>query len=471
MLALVAPILVFGLVIFVHELGHFVAAKLMGVYAPRFSIGFGPALFRRRRGETEYVLAALPLGGYVRMASRHDAEAAVLEGGNEESSSLKPGDAGYDPDAMMPFGPKPIPEHRWFESKGLGARLFIMVAGVVMNVVLAYVVYAVINLQYGEPVLRSRVIGAVQPLPGATALAQLQAGDTVTAINGVAVRSWNEVAKRIAETDAGAVAIRTNRGEARIPVGGAGQPSATDLLGAIDVLLPPVIGDVVPGTPAARAGLRTGDSIATIEGAPLGAWSDLLEHVSASPGKDLRFEVVRDGRLVPLTIRPESTSVRDQTSRQPQIVGRIGAYNAGASAREPMPVGRAFAVAGAQTWEMSTRIVDVVRGLLTREVSLNQLGGPIAITRASVAAAKSGLETLLGLIAMLSVNVAVLNLLPIPILDGGQILINVAEAAKGQPFSMRTREYILRVGLVVILMIFVLSTFNDIKALLSRVFA
>ena len=104
MLAYIAPIVVFGLVIFVHELGHFLAAKLMGVYAPRFSIGFGPALFRRRRGETEYVLALLPLGGYVRMASRHDAETAFIEGGSEETGALKPGDAGYDPDAMIPFG-------------------------------------------------------------------------------------------------------------------------------------------------------------------------------------------------------------------------------------------------------------------------------------------------------------------------------------------------------------------------------
>jgi regulator of sigma E protease len=152
-------------------------------------------------------------------------------------------------------------------------------------------------------------------------------------------------------------------------------------------------------------------------------------------------------------------------------VGRIGAYNASISTREPMPLGRAVTFAVEQTTATGVQIVDVVRGLLTRQISLNQLGGPIAITRASVAAAKSGLETLLGLIAMLSVNVAVLNLLPIPILDGGQILINIAEAAKGQPFSMRTREYILRVGLVVILMIFVLSTFNDLKALLSRLFA
>src|ERR1700712_4972098 len=109
MLAILAPILVFGLVIFVHELGHFLAAKATGVYAPRFSIGFGPSILRFRRGETEYVLAILPLGGYVRMASRHDAEAAFLEGGNEEQSAKKETDSDYDPNAMIPFGPKPVP--------------------------------------------------------------------------------------------------------------------------------------------------------------------------------------------------------------------------------------------------------------------------------------------------------------------------------------------------------------------------
>jgi len=120
MLAILAPILVFGLVIFVHELGHFLAAKAVGVYAPRFSIGFGPALFRKRRGETEYVLAILPLGGFVRMASRHDAETAFLEGGSEEKTARGANDSGYDPEAMIPFGPKPVPENRWFESKPSG---------------------------------------------------------------------------------------------------------------------------------------------------------------------------------------------------------------------------------------------------------------------------------------------------------------------------------------------------------------
>ena len=471
MLTLAAPILVFGLVIFVHELGHFVAAKLTGVYAPRFSIGFGPALFRKRRGETEYVLAALPLGGYVRMASRLDADQAHLEGGSEDGSQLKPGDPGYDPEAMIPFGPRPIPENRWFESKGLAARLFIMVAGVVMNVVLAWAVFVVINVRYGEPVVPSRVIGSVHAVPGAPTLSQLEKGDTIVQVNGTPVKNWNQVAELLTSSKGDTVAIATNRARVQVPVGGAGQPTGADLLAAIDVKLPPVIGDVIPETPAAKAGLQAGDSIATIGGAPINDWSDLLERVSASAGVDLRFEVVRAGKVLPFTLRPESTSVKDAVTKQPRVVGRIGAVNASVTAREPMPFGRSLSVAVEETWGVGGRIVDVVHRLITREVPLNQLGGPIAISRASVAAARNGFEDLLGLIAMLSVNVAVLNLLPIPILDGGQILLNIAEAVKGAPFSLRTREYILRVGLVLILMIFVLSTFNDLKALLSRFFA
>src|SRR5215218_1367366 len=470
MLALVAPILVFGLVIFVHELGHFMAAKLVGVYAPRFSIGFGPALFRKRRGETEYVLAALPLGGYVRMASRHDAEAAVLEGGSEDSSALRPEDAGYDPNAMKPFGPKEIPEHRWFESKSLAQRLFIMIAGVVMNVLLAFVVFVVLNATYGDQIIPSRVIGAVRVPPSASALGQLQPGDTIVAVNGQAVRSWNEIVQRIAETSGDAVAIRTQRAEVRVPVAGAGALSPSDVASSIDFFMPPVIGDVLPNRPASRAGLRARDSVVSIGGQPLRRWSELQERVGASAGATIPFEVMREGRVVSLTLRPESTVVKDPVTKESRSVGKIGAVGADVTAREPMSLGSSVTTGVRQTWTTATKIVDVVQGLLTGGVSARQLGGPIAITRASVAAAQSGLESLFGLIALLSVNVAVLNLLPIRILDGGQILINIAEAAKGSPFSARTREYILRFGLVAILLIFALSTFNDVKDGLSRLF-
>jgi regulator of sigma E protease len=474
MLAVLAPIIVFGLVIFVHELGHFIAAKLTGVYAPRFSIGFGPALFRRRRGETEYVLAALPLGGYVRMASRHDAETAFIEGGDEESDALKPGDAGYDPEAMRPFGPKDVPENRWFESKPLAARLFIMIAGVTMNILLAFVVLTSLSLTYGEPVVRTRVVGAVHVPPTAPALAAIQRGDTIVAVNGARVHSWNELVDRVLATPAGTLVLTTQRGDVRTAVGTAGAPTAQQLVGALDFFVPPVIGDVLPGSPAARVGLRAGDSIVTIAHAPVRGWSDLQDRVSTSAGVPLPFEIVRAGRPMSLTITPEAQQAKDRATSEMRSTGKIGAMAADNSVRQPLGVGAAVSSGARRTWGIATQIVDVVHGLLTREVSVRQLGGPIAITRASVAAAQSGLETLLALIAILSVNVAVLNLLPIPILDGGQILINVAESAKGSPFSTRTREYILRFGLVAILLIFAMSTFNDLvmgfRDIVARVF-
>lgn len=474
MLAILAPIIVFGLVIFVHELGHFIAAKLTGVYAPRFSIGFGPALWRRRHGETEYVLAALPLGGYVRMASRHDAETAFIEGGSEESGALKPGDAGYDPEAMLPFGPKPVPESRWFESKSLAARLFIMIAGVTMNIILAFVALTYVALVYGEPYIATRVIGAVRPPASAPMLSQLQAGDTILRVNGEPVASWSDMADRIAGTPAGSVTIATQRAEVRVPVGTAGAPSPDELIGAIDFFMPPVVGEVASGSPAMRAGLHAGDSVLTIGHQPVQSSSQLQDRVTAAAGVAVPFEVSRAGRTMALTITPESTTTKDPVTKVETVVGRIGITFADVTSRRPMGTAKALATGAGQTWRVATSIVGVVKGLLTREVSVRQLGGPIAITRASVAAAQNGLETLLTLIALLSVNVAVLNLLPIPILDGGQILINVAEAAKGSPFTARTREYILRFGLVAILLIFVMTTFNDVamgvKDVVARLF-
>jgi regulator of sigma E protease len=218
MLAILAPVLVFGLVIFVHELGHFLAAKAVGVYAPRFSIGFGPSLFRFRRGETEYILAALPLGGYVRMASRHDGETAFIEGGAEEATAKPETDPDYDPVAMIPFGPKPVPENRWFESKPLAARIFIMIAGVVMNAVLAIVVATVLALHYGQVVYPTTVVGAVHAPEGAAELDQIHPGDTIRTVNGSVVRSWNDVQKDIL-TSGKTVTFTTQRGTVSVPLG------------------------------------------------------------------------------------------------------------------------------------------------------------------------------------------------------------------------------------------------------------
>ena len=398
MLIWLAPILVFGLVVFVHELGHFLAAKALGVYAPRFSIGFGPALWRRRWGETEYVLALLPLGGYVRMASRQDQATAFLEGGNEDrevpevgANAVPPTITGsererdWDPNAMKPFGPKPVPDHRWFESKPLVGRLFILVAGVTMNVILTLVINVGSVAHYGR------------------------------------------------------------------------------------LYTPPVVDTVLEGRPAALAGLQRGDSIVAIDGSPVTEWQQLIDRVSASPGRTIALEVVRDGSRRTMSVRPEEREVQNELTGRKVRLGRVGAGPVRRFAREQIPFADAVVIGSDTTWKQARGIVDLVRGIFAGDVSTSQLGGPIAIAQVSVQAARYGLETLFGLIALLSINVAVLNMLPVPILDGGQILLNVLEAAKGSAFSERTREYILRVGLVAIALLFVLVMFNDLKGIVQRI--
>jgi regulator of sigma E protease len=459
--SILAPLIVFGLVIFVHELGHFLAAKWTGVYAPRFSIGFGPALWRRRFGETEYVVAALPLGGYVRMASRLDEEASSLEGGSE-SEGKKEGDAGYDPEAMVPFGPKKVPEDRWFESKPLWQRLIILLAGVTMNVILTLVVSIGLAFYLGRSVIPTTALGAVRPVAGAPALAQLQVGDTIRTVNGARVGSWTEVARAIVESPAPTLTIVTGTRTVTVDVG-PGRARREEVARALDPLIPPVVDSVLPDFPAAAAGLQAGDSIVSLNGVPVRSWSQMLDTVSAYGGRPLAVEVSRRGALQRLTMTPKPTEVPDAETGKVQTLGRIGAVPRDISRQEPVGALEAVEAGWDGTWAMGGQIVRVVKGLATREVSVKNLGGPIAITRASVAAARNGIENLLYLIAFLSINVAILNLLPIPILDGGQVVLNVLESIKGSPFSMRTREYILRFGLVAIGMLFALVMFNDIR--------
>jgi regulator of sigma E protease len=378
MLSWLAPIIVFGLVVFVHELGHFIAAKLTGVYAPRFSIGFGPSLLKKRFGETEYVLAALPLGGYVRMASREDEATAFLEGGSENSATEPGGPKdGYDPEAMIPFGPKPIPESRWFESKPLPARLFIMLAGVTMNAILAYVIYVGLLLSSGIP----------------------------TVI--------------------------------------------------------PVVAAVTAGKPAAQAGFQAGDSIVSLNGTPLKEWEVLLDSISASPGVPLTIGVVRQGRPLTMHVTPAAEIAPDSRTGEKKRLGRIGM--AATPSFKTFSVGNVFGEAWRLTLDNGGRIFSTLRALISTGAGVSDLGGPIAIAQVSVQAARGGIQNLLALIALISINVAVFNLLPIPILDGGQIVLNVAETIKGSAFSTRTRERILKGGLLLIGLLFVTVMFNDIS--------
>ena len=436
-----AFLFVLGVVVFVHELGHFLAAKLTGVYAPRFSIGFGRALWKRRWGETEYILAAIPLGGYVRMASKEDEALAALEGGPELT---------------------PVPPDRLFESKSLPARLFIMIAGVTMNIVLGFIVLSALAAYYGEPVIDTRVIGAVSDTEWARRHAsQLQVGDTVYVVGDRAVTTWRDVIEGLGGAEEDSVVIRTSRGPVSVPLEGDSALSRRELMELLEPQLPPVVGTVEGGSPAARAGITSGDSLVAVGGQPIDGWASAVRQIRGSPGRPLSIDVIRGGQRVSATVTPDSTRQRDEEGRE-EVIGRIGVGNR-AARREPLSLGAAIGAGWDATWGMAGSVVDVVHRLVTRRLSTDQLGGPIAIARASGQAAEGGFGQLLQLTAFLSINVAIFNLLPIPILDGGQILINLLQAVKGSPFSLRSREYIMRFGLAMIALIFALAMFNDLR--------
>lgn len=375
MLVWLAPVFVLGLVVFVHEFGHFLAAKAFGVYAPRFSIGFGPAIAKKRIGETEYRIGILPIGGYVRMASRLDETSAALEGGGELASD---GD-NLDPSEMIPFGSKPVPEHRWFESKSLGARLVIMLAGVTMNVLLGFVINAtLVKIYEHEPTTR--------------------------------------------------------------------------------------VNQVVAGKPAAQAGLQAGDSIVSVNGVPVTAWDDFVAVIKNASGKVVPVGVLRGTRRLALSVTPVADTVTDPSTGLTTHEGRIGI--AAGQSEATVGMGRALVDGGTATVDMGTLVFTSLRSIVTRKTSVTELGGPILIATTSVQAARQGGSVLFYLIALLSVNLAVFNLLPVPILDGGQIVVQVVEAIRGQPLSERARENVARIGLALILTLFVMVTFNDIKRII-----
>lgn len=394
MLSWLAPVVVLGIVVFVHEFGHFLAAKIFGVYAPRFSLGWGKPLVRWRKAgtETEYVISVLPIGGYVRMASRNDETSAMLEGGNETVKEGADQDPHWDPEAMVPNGPKPVPADRWFESKPTYARVVILLAGVTMNAVLSIVVATGIFAVYG---------------------------------------------KRDAPT---------------------------------------VIDTLVAGKPAQLAGIQRGDSVVSVNGVPMHSWTEIIAQVGNDTGHTVRFEIARGSQRLSFDIQPEAVEVKDPVTGAVRRVGKIGigsftTENVGSHVvRVPMSFGESISAGWYATWEMAGSVVDVLGGLFRGTVSVKTLGGPIAIARTSVAAAKTGLESLFTLIAFLSINLAVLNLLPVPILDGGQVLITIAEGVKGSAFSDRTRENFMRVGLVAIGALFLIVMFNDLKGLATSIF-
>ena len=438
MLTLAAFLVVIGVLIFVHELGHLLAAKAVDIEVPRFSIGFGPRIAGFTIGETEYVISALPLGGYVRMAGMEDTSA--LEGGTEEEH---------------------VPSPRDFDAKPLWARAMVISAGVFMNFVFAILVLAGVAFGFGEPINPTTRVAVSQELPAeSAALGTLPLGAEITAVGGTAVESWNDVVVALESAPAGPVEIAfSNAPPLRLDLP-AGDSARARLLSPLQPYTEPVIGEITPGSPAAEAGFQRGDRVVSADGQPVQTWTQFVDIVRSRPGQPIEMVVDRAGESIRLA--PVAGSERELNVDMERVeIGRLGVAPEAQLEFRRMGLVDSLGYGFSTTWGTRVMIVQLVGDLFTGEASPRSLGGPLAIGQLSGQAARYGIEMFLQWMALLSVNLAVLNLLPIPVLDGGQLLFIGVEAIRGRPLSIEQRLRLSHLGLIIVVGIMVWAITND----------
>jgi regulator of sigma E protease len=447
---ILALVIVLGVVIFVHELGHFLAAKAVGIGVPRFSIGFGPLTpLRFKRGETEFVVSWIPLGGYVKMATREE------EGG---TSAIEGGDAAG------------FPPHRLFENKPLWARAVVLSAGVFMNGVLAWAIYTGLAASGRLAVDPVTTLAAVDPtgLPSeAEALTRVPFGTRIVRINGDTVASWNDVQDAV--LDPGADRLRFDfAGEVppvivRIP--GTRLDARVQLVEALHPLRPAAVGTVQPHSAAERAGVRAGDAIARVNADTVRFWDEMVGLIRRYPGRPLVLTVVRRDTVLSVPATPDEREIRDPLTRARDTIGFLG-IGPDLEIREvDLTFLQAIAEGSRQTVGAVRMVIATVQGLVLGQVSPKELAGPIGIGQLAGEAVRAGPIRFLALIAFISINLGVFNLLPIPVLDGGHLLFLLGEGLLGRPVSTTLRLRLTQVGMALLLALVVLVMYNDVLRL------
>ena len=439
-----------GVLIVVHEYGHYLAARLCNVKVLRFSVGFGRALYTRKIGRdaTEWSLAAIPFGGYVKMLDEREA----------------------------PVDAKDL--HRAFNRQSVWRRVVIVCAGPVFNFLFAIAVYAGLYM-HGVPEARPVL---AQPAAGTLArAADFAAGDTVRAIEGDSIATWQDLRWRVLQGALQREALRFEvagqRGDISMHVldlrNYPSEEVESDTLERIGLRLyrpplDPVFGRVVPGSAAERAGLRTGDRVTHAEGAAVRTWEALVQSVRAHPGTVLPLTVERDGARLRIDVLP------DVVSENGTRIGRIGAApEIPASDADRIVVRVSYGPldslgkAVVKTWDISVFSLRMLGKMLVGEVSWKHLSGPVTIADYAGQSAQMGWLAYATFLALISISLGVLNLLPIPLLDGGHLMYYFVEIITGSPVSERAMELGQRVGLALLLVIMAFAFYNDINRLFS----
>ena len=423
-MTVLATIIVLGVLILVHELGHFFAAKGVGVEVQRFSIGLGPKIWGFRRGETEYVLSAIPLGGYVKMGGMDDEVMERVEGG-ENSAPRQP-------------------SSRDFDSKPLWARAFVISAGVIMNMLFAFALYTAVVATWGVPELRSTRVGMVRAsaLPtGTRALARLPIGGAVVRVGERTVETWGQVTDALLTAPAGPTEIVTTSPAASVRVDLPANPEdRRAMVATMSAWLDAAVGAVNPSSPAERGDVRAGDRILAVDGSPVVNWEEFVDRIQARPGQRVELDLEREGGRITRAVTPDADTQVDPGTGAERTVGRVGIYPAiGDLAYRKVGLIASFRYGARETIGTTTLILGFLGDLFTGDISPRSVGSIVTIGEASGQAAAAGAQMFLQFIALFSINLAVLNLLPIPVLDGGHLLFLFIEAVRGKALTIEQR--------------------------------
>ncbi len=430
------------ILIFVHEVGHFLVARKLGVGVTKFSFGFGPKLFGFKRGETEYLVSAIPFGGYVKLVGESD------------------GDDVPAADREKSFSHKPV----W-------VRMAIVAAGPFGNLAFAVLAFWMVFLG-GVPSLATR-IGVAPDSPAARA--GLRSGDVVVRAGGEEVQTWDDLASRIRAAGAGnPLTVTVRRGAKELsatvtPEDMEKQNEFGEKVREPGIGITPgmtaKIGDVQPGSPAARAGLKKDDVILKVGGAPVETWEDLADKIrKGKAGEPLALVVRRGTQEMPLSVSPELREIKTQngaTVKEPKI-GIIGTQETVVKRLNPV---MALVRGVEETWRFVSLTALTVVKLVMRVLPAKTLGGPLLIAQIAGDQARQGATQFGYFLGLLSVNLGILNLLPIPILDGGHLLFFSIEGLRRKPLSPQARAIAQQVGLAIILMITAMVFYNDIARL------